>query len=94
MTELTPEEIEAIESLSVSELLKLHKDTTDAVIALNERMIKCYKLLAEGGESFRAIVNLPAIFAGIKRLKDEAARLRVISIAARQEAIKRACESD
>ena len=94
MTELTKEEIEAIESLSISEILKLHEDTSCAIIALYRRIITCYDLLEGGGESLRAIANLPAIFAGIKRLEDEATRLQVISDAARQEAIKRTCESD
>lgn len=94
MTGLTQKESEAIELLSISELLKLHEDTIDAIIVIYERIMKCCKLLEEGGESFRAIVNLPAIFASIKRLEDEATRLRVISVAARQEAIKRASESN
>lgn len=94
MTGLTQKEIEAIESLSISELLKLHEDTTNAIIALYKRIATCYKLLEEGGESLRATANLPAIFAGIKRLEDESARLRTISLAARQETIKKAHESD
>ena len=94
MEELTQEETKAIEALSISELLKLHKDNINAIIALYERIIRCYELLDGGGESFRAMVNLPAIFAGIERLKEEAARLRVISLAARREAIKKAIESN
>ncbi len=94
MTGLTPEENEAIKSLSVSELLKLHEDTSRAIIALYRRIIICYELLEEGGEDLMAVANLPAILAGIKRLDDEAARLQPISLAARQEAIKKAHESN
>ena len=94
MEELTKEEIEAIELLSISELLKLHEDTNRAIIRLYERIIKGYELIEEGGEEFMAILNLSAIRAAVARIKDEAARLRVISLAARREAIKRARESD
>ena len=89
MEELTPRESEAITSLTITEVFKLYQNTNHAMVQLYQKIAKCYELLAGADESFYAIANLPAILAGIQRLKDEADRLNIILRAARQEILKR-----
>ena len=90
MNKLTELQLEAIKSLSNSELSKLHTDICNATVERSKGAAAGLKKINDNTATLRAFEKLPSIFGKIQDIEG----LNAIALAARKEFYRRETEKN